>query len=250
MVYTAYYDASSKEEAVNTPLVVAGIAATEDKWIQFESDWKRVLDNYDVEFLDMAKCAQWQGHPYNTWNRSENLRRPFLCGLAEALAIAATHIVVVRILPADFTAVNARYHLGNEFWPSAYPMAVLKCMALMEQCLEGRVAADEIAHVIEQGDSGQGALVALEAKGFPLSVWPKRDKRTGRWFHPFGACDMVAYEYRKAVEKKLALGTHRFRFRGLLRALRKIPTKSVYIHEAGLIAGCEAAPDKYPRRDQ
>lgn len=249
MVFTAYYDASSKEEEVNKPLVVAGVAATEDRWTQFESDWKRVLDNYDVEFLDMAKCAQWQGYPYNTWNRSENIRRPFLCGLAEALTNAATQVVVVRILPADFNAVNMRYRLGDEFLPSAYPMAVFKCMGLVEE-LCNRAAPDEMAHVIESGDSGQGALVALEAKGFPIAIRPKQDKRTGRWFHPFGACDMVAYEYRKAAEKKLALGTHRFALRALLRTLRKIPTRSVYIDQAGLTAACEAFPNKYPRRAQ
>lgn len=118
MVYNAYYDASSTEEVVNVPLVVAGIAATETKWIQFEQHWKDVLATYDVEVLDMAKCAQWKGHPYKTWNRDENLRRPFVAELAEAIVNTAEQIVVVRLVPADFNAVNARYRLGNGYLPA------------------------------------------------------------------------------------------------------------------------------------
>lgn len=250
MVYNAYYDASSKEEVVSAPLVVAGIAANEAKWIQFESDWKRVLDTYGVEFLEMAACAQWFGRPYNTWERSEKLRAPFLAGLAEALTNATKQIVIVRIIPADFHAVNARYRLGSEQVPSAYPIAAIKCMALMEEMIASDSETRGIGHIVERGDTGQGALVALQVKGWPITVQPKQDPRTKEWFHPFGACDLVAYEYRKAIETKLAKGTHRFPFRGLLRALQKIPTRKVYISREDLTAMCEAKPDSYPRRDQ
>jgi hypothetical protein len=170
MVYTAYYDASSKEEIVDVPLVLDGIAASEAKWVQFEAVWSRVLDEKDVEFLDIAKCAQWKGHPYDTWNRDESIRIPFLQRLAEILTVTATQAVVVRILPADFNAVNARYSLGNEYWQGAYSTATIKCVGIMENLLYPRPDVDHIAHIVEQGDTGQGAIVNLKSKGWPVTV--------------------------------------------------------------------------------
>jgi hypothetical protein len=118
MIYTGYYDASSKEEIVQAPLVVAGLGASEAKWIEFEPSWEAVLKEHDVEFLDMAKCAQWMGHPYDKWKRDESIRAPFLGALAKILTEMVTQAVVVRIIPADFNAVNAIYYLGNEYWPT------------------------------------------------------------------------------------------------------------------------------------
>lgn len=247
MIYTAYYDASSKEEKVDAPLVVAGIASTEEKWIQFEDDWTRVLRTYDVEFLDMAKCAQWQGHPYNTWKRSENYRRPFLCGLIEALANAALQVAVVRILPTDYHAVNARYCLANEYFQGPYATAAIRCMGLMEQELRAGTEANPMAHIVEEGDTGQGAVAMLGAKGFAVAVRPKQDPRTGQWFQPFGAADMVAYEYRKQTQGRMNDDARPFRA-SLVSLWMKIPTRWVYISQQNLIDMCEALPDVHPKR--
>jgi hypothetical protein len=43
-VFTAYYDAASKEEATDSPLVVAGFVATEAGWIEFERAWRTALE--------------------------------------------------------------------------------------------------------------------------------------------------------------------------------------------------------------
>lgn len=247
MVYRVYYDASSKEEKVAEPLVLAGIAATEAKWIQFEQDWRRVLAKYDVEFLDMAKCAQWMGYPYDTWNRDEKgMRIPFLGALIKILRQAATQIVVVRIIPKDFNAVNARYRLGTKFYPSAYPIAAVKCMGMVETIFARRPEAYALGHIFELGDAGQGALKLLLPLGVPLNIWPKQDPHTKRWIHPFGACDMVAWEYRKRIKERLE--NVKRTMRGSLIEIRKIPTKTVYMDQKGLTAMCEADPKQFPRR--
>lgn len=120
----------------------------------------------------------------------------------------------------------------------------------MEQILWARGEELQLAHIVEHGDPGQGALVALQAQGWPINVRSKQHPRTKQWFHPFGACDMVAYEHRKAIQEKLATGTHVIKMRRLLKELRKIPTKVVFADEAQLAQWCEATPDTYPRRDQ
>jgi hypothetical protein len=119
----------------------------------------------------------------------------------------------------------------------------------MEDLLLPTTDVDRIAHIVERRDTGQGALAALiDAQRLPISIVPKHDDRTCEWVHPFGGCDMVSYEYRKAIQKKLSTGTHRFPFRGLLRALQGIPTRKVFMSQADLTAMCEADPAKYPKR--
>ena len=42
MILNAFYDAASKEEIADEPLVVAGLVSTEEQWVAFERAWNRM----------------------------------------------------------------------------------------------------------------------------------------------------------------------------------------------------------------
>lgn len=253
MVYgiTAYYDASSKEEVLNEPLAVVGVAAPVHKWDAFERDWAAVLEKHGVEYFDAAGCSSWRGEPYKYWNRDNAKRDAFLLRLAEILRDTASKVAMASIVPADFQEVNKLYMLDeDEHWPSPYPLATHWCLNWIQQDLATSPFSTpgyEVAHVIEKGDTGQGVIQKLiEREVVPISIQEKWNKTTNRKLHAFAACDLMAHYGRKAL--KVSAAGERKRAPNVVGVFRQIQMPHIAFSRQTLIQFCESHPTRYPRR--
>jgi hypothetical protein len=83
--FTAFLDDSgSPDEGIC--LGVAGFVSKWDKWIEFEEDWHKVLEAYEIEYFHMRECAH-STDQFTNWKRKEGKRRTFLRRLIECLTI-------------------------------------------------------------------------------------------------------------------------------------------------------------------
>lgn len=255
MILIAYYDASSHEGDESEPLVVAGLLATQESWVEFDRAWSQVLGAFGASHLHMKDCAQWKGD-FAAWDREESKRALFLGSLIDVMKRAVSRAFVFRLIPADYNAVSAEYAMENDFWSGAYSLAAMMCTHQAERWRDKHHPHARLAHVLEHGDAGQGVVADFinkvtefgEADLFPLSIRPKRDPKTGDWLRPFEACDLVAYEHRLAVGRKIK-GKDPFGRKSFRAILGQIKCEAVFLDQPRLIRWCHAHPEAYPRRD-
>lgn len=256
MVYgmTCYYDASSKEEVHDRPLVLVGVAATEAKWTLFEERWAAILAEKNIEYFDSAACSGWHGE-YAIWNRDNDVRNAFLESLSSTIADTAAHFVHAWMYPADWHAVNREYVLDQGDILSSSPYALLATLGgqLLERNLEASpflTAGYQLVHVLEYGDRGQGRLRHLIERGeIPFSVQKKWDKKTGHKVHAFAACDLIAYYVRRAIERHAARGAKEVPLT-LAKHLSKLPNPyEIHADATHLRRICERFPEDFPKRE-
>jgi hypothetical protein len=257
MVYgiTAYYDASLKEEVHDRPLVLVGIASTTTQWEAFEAKWAAILAEKDIEYFDAAACSAWKGD-YKTWNRDHGIRDPFLVSLARLIGeVAVCKVVVAEMLPADFAAVNQLYVMDkDDLWPSPYPLLAHWSMRATHLALEQSpfvTPGYRLAHLLEYGDKGQGAIRKLIERepDVPMAIAQKWNKATNDKIHAFAASDLFACYARQAIELQRK-GVRDKKMPAVVRELSKIPLHSVRFEQSNLIKLCESAPQLYPKRAQ
>lgn len=252
--YTAYYDAGGTETdpGPNDPLVIAGLVGRADRWTEFAEHWQRVLGKYGVSYLHMKDFAHSRP-PYDKWKAKPSRRTALIKRLVQVMKPCVNKAFVYRIVPADFHAVNERYVLDFSDQQSAnrqfspYPFLAFACALRLTGWLKTKHGQAPMLHVYEKGDTGQGPIHELQKGGGRFAVEPKFDRTTGKWFEPFQACDLVAFEYRSAI--KLALEgkgwTHLQRFAELARM---IPCDAVRLTQRGLFEMCRDLPEHFPPR--
>jgi hypothetical protein len=161
------------------------------------------LSEFGVSSLHMKRLTAWQGE-YAVWERNEVTRTAFLKSLVAVAHDTVEYAVSLRGLPSDFHAVNKRYHLARPFLETPYPFAAIRCMRLVEEWLWRPRPHADLAHIVEKGDLGQGALAALIATGSDhISIQPKRDPQTNEYCTPFQIADFLAYEHGLWYARKL-----------------------------------------------
>ena len=246
----AYYDASSKEEVSDRPLVVAGLLADQPHWEEFDREWERVLTDEGVTHFHMKDFMPSWGE-FSSWRGNEARRDGFMRRLIGLMHDYELRAFTYRIFPRDFNAVNSEYALGREYASGAYAVAAHGCMREVDLWLQANHPDAGVYHLVSKGDTGQGDLVNLRVRMLqaygdcPMQVLPAKNDR-GEWFHPFGACDLVAWEHRAAIERMTG---GRFEpppwFELLLDSVPHVPK---YTDEQSLRETCEGNPEIYPRR--
>ncbi len=248
-MFTGYYDASGTELDEGSPLVVAGVVGTVERWLEFERGWDAALRDFGVPYLHMKDFTQFRG-PYESWHGEEQRRVEFLDRLLRVLKLAASKAFVLRVLPSDFAAVNQRYQLAASPWPTPYPFVALMCTAMTEHWMASKHPSDAYHHVIEHGDCGQEIMSLYDRTHVgDLTIKRKVDRLTGRWFAPFQAADLVAYENRLAIKRKLE-GDHRPLRRSFQRLREMIPHQTAMYGRKELFAMCRDHPELYPQRTE
>lgn len=257
MVYgmTCYYDACSKEEVLDRPLVLVGIAATVDKWTQFEERWADALQERGIPYFDSAACSAWR-REYEKWNKDEGIRGPFLERLAAIIAETASHFAYARMVPAHWHAMNSEYVLdGDEKSSSPYATLAMFAAELLHRTMRKSpflTPGWQAVHVMEYGDTGQGRLRSLAARGeVPLSFQRKWDKETDLKIHAFAACDLVAHYVRRSIERHQTGKTKWKVFPSVLakhfQTIAQPYEVPVDLDTLRLI--CERFPEYFPRRE-
>jgi hypothetical protein len=255
--YTAYYDAggSESDKGPNDPLVIVGLVGTVENWLEFAPQWDKVCERYGTDYLHMKEFAPSVG-PYVSWKGKERKRAAFLKRLIKVIKPCVNKAFVYRLIPADFDAVNAKYVLDFSDRPykpkslhiTPYPFAALSCSISVTAWMHSKHRTEPRLHVFERGDIGQGALVQFMEIDERIAIEPKVDKITNKWFPPFQACDLIAYEYRLAIRRRLTKDERPLR--GAFEELKRmIPYQPIAIDQSGLFRMCRDHPEMFPRRE-
>ena len=249
MVFNVFYDASSQETEESNPLVVAGLASTQEQWSEFERAWRSILHSYGVSHLHMRDYAHSR-REFSEWKGNEQKRGMFLSSLIDVMKRTVMYCHVFHIVPEDYNAVNSVYHLHGNGWSGAYSLAALMCVLKSESWLWEKYDKSAIGHIIEKGDAGQHSINKLidQMKNSHVQIVPKYNKNTNSWVRQFEACDFLAYEWYLAIKRhhRGENPTARKSFRELMK---RIPVKYDGFDKDGLTKWCLTYAEKYPRRD-
>ncbi|HXX17022.1 MAG TPA: hypothetical protein VEJ47_19125 [Candidatus Eremiobacteraceae bacterium] len=90
-MFSAYFDASGHPNNTSV-LAVAGFIADADQWIEFDRNWKEVLNRPDfgISSLHMKDFCHSTGE-FAAWRNDEQRRRAFLSALIEIIKIRVRH---------------------------------------------------------------------------------------------------------------------------------------------------------------
>jgi len=208
-VYAAYYDCSGRDDDGARSVTVACWGASVEQWMTFETEWRAVLERYEVPYFRMAEFAHFQG-PFAEWKDNEPRRRAFLNDLATVIDNTTQTGYAAYVPQAVFEGVDARLQLRETFY-NAFVFAARRCTNHIYWWLEypqgvsRRYWSNSIRHVFDQGDDWFGHLrVMLEEEGFtspiPEQSWDDVAKNK-RGVVQLQASDWLAYEAALAFAK-------------------------------------------------
>ena len=209
---TCYYDASKKQETPSGVLMVVGLVAPEKRWARFDRKWgKRVLRKFEVPHVDWATFESGN-RPYKSWDREK--RRAFRRAAMTTIDAHVNKIFTAGVVLEDYRRVDAEYRLTESFGSGhpkagAYTACALLCLNDADAWMQRRFPGSRLMHLVEKGDTGQGAMMeainVLNLGGQVLLV-KKRDPITEERVRPFEAVDVIAWEARKVWETYLQTG--------------------------------------------
>lgn len=251
MFITAAYDVCGSISSPEQPLVGVGLVATQEGWDRFETEWRSVLQRYGVDYFHATDYAHSVGE-YVAWKGDEMKRAAFLRDLVAVIASAVAFGVYSRLVPETWNMSNDSYDLEDEGRGNPYTLSVFRCVYAVEQRIreefEPSGLVERVVHLIERGDRGQGPLEAVmrrtssRAAG-QIVLMSKRNTWNGDWFHPFSACDLVAYEVSLDWRRELARDARpeRRSYRALIENVRL---------EGAEWKGLGAVEDVYRKREK
>ena len=244
LVFKAYHDASGSQGDRKGVLVVVGVLATEQKHIRFEREWREALRDAGVDSFHMKSFAAFRS-PFEDFRNDEPRRIALLKSLIRVIKRNANKGFSVALDLAAFQEVANLYKIARPL-NRAYPLAAAVCQDVIDVWLKRKHPGCGIQHIIEAGDTGQGAYVHLARNvGKPVTVMPKIDPVSGERLAQFEAADLLAWERHKLFGE--ALESDRLRLRAPIMAMRKhLPHDGRVMDKAGLIGWCEK--NEFPKR--
>ncbi len=182
MMYAAYFDASGKQDR-HPVLSVAGAAATVERWVRFERDWKQALKDEGVsEFHQTDFAASLK--EYKGWRGDKARRTKFLERLARIIKENTNRLFMVSVEIEAWDSINQEYLLEEAFH-SAYALAGFSVVCMARKWAKRKRLTAPIEFIFEDGDEGWTGLKKLCAsdgvipirlpkeKAVPChSVWP------------------------------------------------------------------------------
>ncbi len=216
-MFTIYFDESGSPDDTKA-VVVAGLLADAQQWIDFEKNWHDALQSFGVSALHMRHFAHSVGE-FNNWKCNEAKRRSFLARLINIVTTRVRHTFADVVLMDDYHKVDETYHLSAIFKP--YTIAARTCVTKVRKWAK-RFNVDEgaIAYLFEDGATDKTDLIQrLTHDGVSnFSFIPKERSMA------LQAADLLAYEH-LLVHTRLCTGKIQYwnETRHPLRELDKIP---------------------------
>jgi hypothetical protein len=115
---TAYFDESQNGVAT----VVAGFAATAERWRSFDSAWAKLLDQYKISCLHMKDYVHSNGE-FKPWKGNEEKRRRFMQRVIEIVSKKCMVSSGALIDHAAFSQTIAKDSLVSRFYVNEYSTA-------------------------------------------------------------------------------------------------------------------------------
>lgn len=216
--FIAFFDESgSPAEQV---VVVAGFVAAVEQWVEFERNWKDLLNAFNVSSLHMRQFAHSRGE-FTDWVGDERKRRRFLERAVNIICTRVRHTFASAVMMDEYRKVDAEYCLSEFSKP--YALAGCTCVNKVRKWGQKYMTKDDtIAFVFEDGADGKGQVMSSVKKEFGhTATFLKKDRHLA-----FQAADLLAYEHLSANKKAQKYGIGMVGFEDLrrpLQALSRIP---------------------------
>ncbi len=189
-IFTAYFDASGHPDGLDV-LAVAGFIAEVNQWIEFERNWKEILNRQDfkVSSLHMKDFCHSTGE-FASWKGDEQRRRNFLSALIGTIKVRARHSFANSIYLPDYRALDQKYELSDNYPPLAYSGG--NCIGHVHQWAQKwGIPQSDIAYCFEDGDKDRGKLASQAQSVYGINVnFLKKAQNVA-----FQAADLLAYEH-------------------------------------------------------
>lgn len=207
VILTAYFD-DSGTHAGSDAVAVAGYVSTPEKWAEFESEWRRALQDFGLSFFHMTDFANG-AKAYAHWQRTtKQMRLARLVEIINAHVIGSVGTVIPTALFNRLFSAKAKAHCGGSYGLAATANFVE--VARIVRALNERGPWDAwIAYVFESGTLGAGQVL----KSFQYNKNdPKQEEELRllslrfedkRQLAPLQAADILAYELYRQLPKQL-----------------------------------------------
>lgn len=238
-ILEAYFDASGVSDPARV-LSVAAYLLESDACKALHKRWTELLHPFfgglpeNKRYFRMSDFKARVIQPYSGMNEAErlSLHRDLLDAANEAVTLG----VLASVKRQDFDGLTDRetHALGNP-----YMACSVCCMDALGQYLSKEQPDSTIAFFFASGDPGQGELYTFinrVAGNAELAEHYRYNSQASAYQHDnhaLGAADMLAWEYRTAIEEDILdqkTGTARVFFNVMLQK----PMKIVHLHPANL----------------
>lgn len=212
-MFGAYLDASGVT-ADQPYIVMAGFAASVDKWISFESDWEGLLNTPRYKARLWERNGRLYAHARKMRQWPMAIREAFYAEANYLLSKTVNFAVVCWIKHADYKAVYRDYPLTQK--DSVYGMSFRGALVATCANVAEEHPSEQVSFVLEEGDANQGGaktifdatlkdgnVMAEARKQYPvgaLAIAPKEQ------YGALQAADMHAYCTLSHLKSPLAKG--------------------------------------------
>jgi hypothetical protein len=195
-----YIDESGSHDA-SPILSVAGYVFKKDRAIQFDNEWRVVLEAEELPYFRMSACAHCTG-PFDGWTNDE-------CDVVERKLIRLTRRTsaygfAVTVNEDEYNSIGPRHdRLG-----SAYSFCLRMCLVAVRSWIQEADFTGDIAYFFEAGHSHQAEasriMDSIFAHPLPRSDYRYlshtfADKTRAR---PLQAADLLAWQWHTDAKRK------------------------------------------------
>jgi hypothetical protein len=194
-MFTIYYDDSGSPNDT-LAVVVAGLLASDEQWLEFARNWNKTLRQFGISLFHMKEFAHSRGE-FSKWREhkaieSQRLERErFLGQLLGHIVLRVQHSFGQAVIMDDYREVSKRFPLvEGDITP--YALCGRTCLARASAWAEKYgIPERNIQHVFEDGSLGKGSFIDRALKDKAISpVFKKKNESV-----PLQAADLLAYEY-------------------------------------------------------
>jgi hypothetical protein len=177
--------------------VVSGFVFAADKWVKFESEWKKRLQEDGLDYFHMVDFAQ-SVKQFDGWERDEERRRGLMGSLIDIVSRSVECAVSNAIRVDAFNEVNSKYCLEESLGPQ-YALCARICVDIVRKWTEtSQLPWQETEYFFEHGATGAGKLIeTMERDDLPKPIFLKK-----RELGALQAADILAYENLKGFKQE------------------------------------------------
>lgn len=183
-----YCDASGKEH--EEIIAVGGFVSTVEEWSIFDTKWRIVLDEEEIEYFRMSEFAHSVSQ-FEGWKDKDEKRIQFLDRLIKIIVKHTKYWMGACVLRSDYLKVDADWQLHEYLHP--FPLCGKFCVDRTNTWYDAHHYDAPIEYIFESGDEHWGQLqqrVMATTGQEPISR--KKCQAT-----PCQAADVAAYEILK-----------------------------------------------------
>lgn len=232
--YRLYLDESGTDRN-SEYLYVAGCFMTEKAWLQLESNWRTILEEFGVTRFRASDCEAAQG-AFKNWER--NKRNSIFLRLAEELN---RHEFVICRISINKEVFNKVASLYSTIDVSPYEFSVVWYVLNMGLLLKILDKQGEFHIIFEKGQNvrfhvRQYIEKISKRKDYELSIVDFKAKGNSI---PYQVADLIVWEYQKYTKNRLS--DRNSPVRPSLKALIRNPERFIskdydFVHERDLEA--------------